>query len=484
MMLHICVSTQSPPVFPLGTVRSPLRRTVWRREVDYRPSVGGVVPMMRALIQAAKGRWMAPNPYWVSAGLPSWPSEVQTDEGFRAVFAKLPDGLRAGYTAFKSSVWDSLHGVRPFKFAVEDYRAFLSFGQIMASRLLDVHQDVDVYYVNDFQQVQVGPLVGPAAPAILRWHIPFRLQHLPQHARQFILKSIEGFDAVVVSTRRDLEALVRQGYSGRACQVYPYLDPKEVRKPTVHDTELFREHWRLGSGPVVLCVARMDRQKRHDLLIDAFARVARRHPDARLVLVGNGSFSSSEGSGLGSSASGLWRASLEARVRELHIEHDVRFTGYLSNPELDAAYEVSSVLVLPSPIEGFGLVGVEAWLHKRPIIVTDGAGISEIVNHGVNGLIARAHSASDLANQLGTVLRWTEKSERMGEQGSLAARACFAPRATARLESLFREVLSDYPRRPGKMVVSTSSRKVAGLTGRVRSQRVDSSRPRIAVSSV
>lgn len=446
-MLRICVSTQTPPVFPLGEGRDLASRAVWRREVDYRPSVGGVVPMMRALIRAAGGRWMAPNPDWVSAGLPGWPPEVQTDEGFRAVFAELPDPLRPGYAAFKSAIWDALHGVRGFDFSVENYRAFLSFGQIMASRLLDVHQNVDVYYVNDFQQVQVGPLVGPAAPTILRWHIPFRLHDLPQHVRQFFLKSIEGFDAVVVSTRRDLEALVRQGYAGRACQVYPYLDPEEVRKPSPSATEAFRERWKLGQGPVVLCVARMDEQKRHDLLLDGFARVLRRHPDARLVLVGNGSFSSSKGSGLGSEHAGNWRGRLEQRTRALKIAHAVRFTGYVPNDELGAAYGASTVLVLPSPIEGFGLVGVEAWLHERPIIVSDGAGISEIVNHGVNGFVTRAGSTADLATCLTAALRSPERAEKMGKEGALAARTCFAPRATGRLEQLFHEVLSGYPSR-------------------------------------
>jgi glycosyltransferase involved in cell wall biosynthesis len=437
------------------------RRAVWRRGIEYRPSVGGVVPMMRALIRAAQGRWMAPNPYWVSAGLPSWPLEAQTDEGFRAVFAKLPADLRAGYTSFKSAIWDALHGVRGFEFSVDDYRAFLAFGQIMASRLLDVHREVDVYYVNDFQQVQVGPLVGPAAPTILRWHIPFRLHDLPRHVRQFFLKSIEGFDAVVVSTRRDLEALVRHGYSGRACQVYPYLNPEEVRRPSQSSTEAFRERWKLGDGPVVLCVARMDQQKRHDLLLEGFARVARRHPDARLVLVGNGSFSSSRASGLGSDAPGDWRATLASRARGLKIESAVRFTGYLENEELRAAYGAATVLVLPSPIEGFGLVGVEAWLHERPIIVSDGAGISEIVNHGINGFVARAYSVSDLATHLGTVLRSPEGAEKMGKEGSLAARACFAPRATARLEQLFHEVLAGYPARPQAPTKRTSRRRLS-----------------------
>ena len=42
-----------------------------------------------------------------------------------------------------------------------------------------------------------------------------------------MLKAVEGFDGIVVSTRRDLESLVRSGYHGKAFQVYPYVDPAE-----------------------------------------------------------------------------------------------------------------------------------------------------------------------------------------------------------------------------------------------------------------
>ncbi len=443
-MLRVGISTQTPPLHPNLSRKMPGIGRVWRRGRDYEPSVGGVVPMMRALLRAGGGRWMDPHPLWVAAGMPGWPGEIRTNEGFRAAFAILAEEQRAGYSAFKQAIWDAIHEMAPFRFLVPDYRSFLEFGQTMAARQLDYRDEVDLYYVNDFQQIQVGPLVGPAAPAVLRWHIPFRMQNLPDPVRRFFLKSIEGFDGIVVSTRRDLEALLRQGYTGRAVQIYPYIDPTEHPPVPPNSVAAFRDRFDLGDRPVLLCVARMDPQKRQDLLVQAFARVRRSHPEALLLLVGNGSFSSSPAGGLGSSVGPMWRRRLEAQVRRLGLSNSVRFTGYLPGADLAAAYAAATALVLPSPLEGFGLVGVEAWVHGRPIVVTAGSGISEVVQPEVNGLVAAPGSVSDLSRHIERLLSEPEAAQLMGRQGLLASRSFHAGPATERLKEFFREIVDEY----------------------------------------
>ncbi|MHB8351095.1 MAG: glycosyltransferase family 4 protein [Thermoplasmata archaeon] len=458
-MLRVCISSQTPPLLPTASAQAAPPGGVWRRGRDYEPSVGGVVPMMRALLRAAGGRWMSPDPIWVATGLPDWPESLRTDEGFRVVFARLPADQMPGYTAFKQAIWDVIHDVAPFGFRVADYRSFLAFGQTMASRLLDFREEVDLYYVNDFQQIQVGPLVGPAAPAVLRWHLPFRMGMLPDPVRRFFLKSIEGFDGIVVSARRDLEALLRQGYSGRAVQVYPYLDPEEFPPVSPTSVEALRLRFALGDRPVLTCVARMDPQKRQDLLVRAFARVHRLHPRALLLLVGNGSFSSAAKGGLGSGIGPAWRRKLEAEVRALKIQDSVRFAGYLPGPELAAAYAASTALVLPSPLEGFGLVGVEAWAHGIPILVTDGSGIAEAVQPEVNGLVAAAGSIPHLVRQMDRLLRDPERSRLMGQQGRLTSQSFHAASATRRLKAFFEEIAEEYSR-------ASSGAKARRRTGR------------------
>ncbi|MCI4362471.1 MAG: glycosyltransferase family 1 protein, partial [Thermoplasmata archaeon] len=120
----------------------------------------------------------------------------------------------------------------------------------------------------------VGGLVGSAAPALLRWHIPLDFRGYPEPVRRFFLKAMEGFDGIVVSTRAGLEDLIQAGFQGRAFQVYPYFDPREQRAASASARSRVQARLKLGEGPVVLAVGRMDPVKRQDLAIDAFVRVA------------------------------------------------------------------------------------------------------------------------------------------------------------------------------------------------------------------
>lgn len=81
--------------------------------------------------------------------------------------------------------------------------------------MLEFWNEMDVSYVQDFQLLMTGGLIGPPAPAVMRWHVPFVPENLPFLTRRAVVKWIEAFDAVVVSTRRDLEGLIKGAYRGR-----------------------------------------------------------------------------------------------------------------------------------------------------------------------------------------------------------------------------------------------------------------------------
>ncbi|MCL4324424.1 MAG: glycosyltransferase family 4 protein [Candidatus Thermoplasmatota archaeon] len=442
-MIRLCINTQTPPLRleELGGQRTPERISL----ETHAKSVGGVVPMMFSLLRTSAGKWVAPNPVWVSSGREGMAHEIVTEEGFRLDFVEVPSRVLPGYLRFKREMWDAFHGISHFSFDNQDYLAFVEYSHLCATKLLKFIDEVDAYYVNDFQQIQIGSLIGPVAPALLRWHIPFQLGGIPRPLRNFFLKSVEGFDAVVLSTRREMEDLIRSGYRGRAYQIYPYIDVATVPQTTPNRSQEFRSRWKLGEGPVILMVARMDAQKRHDLALRAFARIRRRFPSAVLVLVGNGSFTASQEARVQTKAgSANWKDQLQKLCRALRIEGSVRFAGYLNEEDIHAAYETCDVLVLPSIREGFGLVGIEAWLHRKPIVVSSGAGISELVIDGVNGYIAQSGSVEELSGALAQVLRQPSLSEKMGEFGFNSAKQCHVDYASKRLRRIFTEVVEEY----------------------------------------
>ncbi len=140
--------------------------------------------------------------------------------------------------------------------------------------------------------------------------------------------------------------------------------PAETNRPTAasHSVE-----------PTALIVARMsvdERYKGHDALLDVWPGVLARHPDARLVVAGDGDD----------------RRRLEARAVSLGLAHAVRFVGRVSDAALLELYTQCRVFVMPSRDEGFGLVFLEAMRSGKPCIGGYGAA-EEIIQHGVTGLI-------------------------------------------------------------------------------------------------
>jgi len=442
--LDICVNTQSPPVGPRPGARAP-SAGVWRLGRDYDPQLGGVVPMMRALIRSGGTGWLRRPVRWIALGGPGIPEEVTTDEGYTLDTVQLPDATRRRYNRFKEAIWRSFHGPRGFVPSTADYPAFVEYSHRTSLKLLERIDEHDLFFINDFQQILVGGLIGPSAPALLRWHIPMDFRGYPEPVARFFLKAMEGFDGIIVSTRAGLEDLIHVGFHGRAFQMYPYYDPADLPRATAGELRRFSDAHRLGDGPVVLSVGRMDPQKRQDILIAALPRVLRRHPRARCVLVGGASFST-RGGGTGSGKARQWRHHLEAQVDRMGLRRHVEFAGAVSPSELAAAYSAADVFVHPAPWEGFGLVGIEAWAHGRPIVVSRGAGVAELVIEGVNGYTTRPGRVAELADRIIDLLDHPDQSERMGASGIATARRCHVDRAETRHREIFERTIELYER--------------------------------------
>ena len=126
---------------------------------------------------------------------------------------------------------------------------------------------------------------------------------------------------------------------------------------------------------IVGVVARLEPEKGHPTLLEAWPLVLRAVPDAYLLIVGEGSR----------------RDALEAQARELRIAHRVVFTGRRDDvPAVTAALDVA---VLPSYREAQGLVILEAMALSRPVVASNVGGIPEMIEDGVTGLLVPPHDA-------------------------------------------------------------------------------------------
>jgi glycosyltransferase involved in cell wall biosynthesis len=104
---------------------------------------------------------------------------------------------------------------------------------------------------------------------------------------------------------------------------------------------------------------------------------------------------------------GPMRNCIERMVQRLGLQHRVRIAGYVASVE--KIWAENHVLVMPSRYEGMPLAMVEAMLCGRPVLATNVAGHSEIVEDGVTGFLADAPTVSSLGAKLEGL--WARRSE-------------------------------------------------------------------------
>ncbi len=156
---------------------------------------------------------------------------------------------------------------------------------------------------------------------------------------------------------------------------------------------------------LVLFVGRLVEKKGANYLVEAFAKVARQVPKARLVIVGTGPMESG----------------LKAQAKTLGLGDRIVFEGEISNSNLPAYYSAADVFVLPSVVdrhgdrEGQGVVYLEAMACKIPVIGTKTGGIPDVVNPDV-GILVEEKDSSQLAEAIVRLLKNSKLRKSMGEK--------------------------------------------------------------------
>ncbi|AWR97850.1 glycosyltransferase [Acidianus sulfidivorans JP7] len=435
--MRIAINTQTPPVrFKLtykdilekyGYSDLPIRLSDLSNE-DYYVSVGGVSKMMIAYLKNSSFE----SSKWVALG-PGYPPSIIMDN-IEVSFVDLDPITLSKYTKFKEGIYNEAHGISKYSLKGDEYIAYATYNWLSAQKLLEYYSDVDVYFINDFQQLLLGGIIGPSAPAVLWYHIPFVPEKISERLRDFLIRSFEGFDTVIMSTKRDLEGLVRSGAKINVKQIYPFIDPSSFVSVSENDVNKVEEKFGIKKDDkVVLVVARMDPIKSQDVAIKAIKNV-----DAKLVLAGDGSFTSKT---LGHDKSSVWAGKLKALVKDLHLEDKVIFTGYVSDDELMALYQRANVVALPSNIEGFGLTICEGWVYKKPVVVSKGAGVSELIIEGGNGYTFEPGAYEDMAIAINKALK---EEDRLGNMGFETVKKCSVKAASESLKEVMENTISSY----------------------------------------
>jgi glycosyltransferase involved in cell wall biosynthesis len=226
----------------------------------------------------------------------------------------------------------------------------------------------------------------------------------------------------------------RYGISPEKITVIPNAIDTARFHPKVNGNDI-RERWNLNSYPVIVYVGRLVQNKGLHNLIEAFANVLKVITDAKLIIVGEEQKSEFIGGGI--------MNELLTMSKRLNLDGSIKFVGKASAEDLPKIYAASDLFVLPSLLEGFGMVLLEAMATEKPCIATIVGGIPEAVIHGKTGILVPKGDTAALSEAICTLLSDKSLAKRLGKAGRQRVEKNFTWDVIAqKTNTLYEETLS------------------------------------------
>jgi glycosyltransferase involved in cell wall biosynthesis len=226
----------------------------------------------------------------------------------------------------------------------------------------------------------------------------------PLHAR-FERWLMQGTDAVIASAESVKQHYVTQvgADPAKVEVIYNAVDWAQLQ------TTMSRDEFRGSIGvpldvPAAGIIARLTEQKAHRVLFESLAQPAL--SALHLIVVGDGEL----------------RDDLRSRAQSLGIQDRVHFLG--ARRDLGNILSAIDIFAMPSYWEGLPLSMVLAMGAALPVVASRVAGIPEVVNHGVSGLLVDPGNSDQLTHALASLVQDRDLRARLGE----AARSFVTPR--------------------------------------------------------
>jgi glycogen(starch) synthase len=253
------------------------------------------------------------------------------------------------------------------------------------------------------------------APTLLTLHQA--LPNSPAQTDTLLAHTLAGADWVTVCSASVLASAreAMPGISERSSLIYNGMDASAQNvQPISFDP------------PRLVCVGRLVSEKGFDLALAAFARIRARFPNACLIIAGEGV----EGERLRRQAAGLG------------LDGAVTFAGLVPENLIPRLISDASIVVVPSRVEGFGLVALEAAIMARPVVANRVGGLPEIIIHGETGLLSAPEDVQALADNIESLLTRPQQAGLMGQAARARAMKEFGwTRYVDAYDSLYRRLI-------------------------------------------
>ena len=293
--------------------------------------------------------------------------------------------------------YEEMDGVKVYRASTElGHPNFLTwvllFNHFLAKRMADVTRsiDFDVIHVHDW----LAAFSGISFKHYLKKPMVLTV-HSTEVGRAQGLHSPDSFSINGIEWWATYEAdrviVCSQSMKNEICGHFNLpLDKVDVI-PNAIDTTKYqtsvdrgsvRQRYGVGYGEkLILCVGRLVPQKGIEYFIRAIPIIAKRYPEAKFIIVGEG-----------------WsRDLLEAEARASGQGRKIQFTGFASDQEVINLMTSADALVVPSVYEPFGIVALEGMATGVPVVASKVDGLAEVIEHDRTGVFVYPRSPESIA---------------------------------------------------------------------------------------
>jgi 1,2-diacylglycerol 3-alpha-glucosyltransferase len=254
----------------------------------------------------------------------------------------------------------------------------------------------------------------------LHHYLPFIPQFISRKlARAISRRQCNAVDGIISPSKPMLDVIRQYGIEKPAEVVATGLDDSSF-------ANVDGDHFRLShdiplTQPMLLFVGRVAHEKNIEFLLHMHVKVIKKHPEALLVITGEGPA----------------EESIRTAIAKLGIMNQVRMIGYLDrNHELIACYKAADIFVFASKSETQGLVLLEAMAQGTAVVALAELGTKSILIEGEGVLIAK-DCADDFADKVSVLLSDEFKRKTIGARGKQYAREKWGANVLAKKISKF-----------------------------------------------
>jgi len=228
----------------------------------------------------------------------------------------------------------------------------------------------------------------------------FRWRYNP--LRNFFIKKELSKTNRIVAVSDELRTALLQNGIGNSMVIRNGID-LALWNASPAKVDEFKKTFALENSDIILFGGRLSGAKGGDIILRAMEIIAKKNTNAKLLVVGRKDFYSER---------------MKRRAESLGIKDKIVFTGWLDENLMKMAYEVASVVAVPSVcFDSFPNGNLEAFASGKPVVSTCFGGSREIVKNRENGFLVNPLDVNKLSEAIVELLNDKEKARRFGEAG-------------------------------------------------------------------